>query len=59
MGGSLVSERKAVQRVVGRIYRQYERDSGRLPDGKTIRVMVERAKRAAESVDRKGRGGVR
>lgn len=49
-----MSERKAVQRVVGRMYRQYERDSGRLPDGKTIRVMVERAKRAAETVARKG-----
>ncbi len=51
-----MSERKAVQRVVGRMYRQHERDSGRLPDGKTIRAMEEKAKRAAESVARKGAG---
>ncbi len=59
MGILVVRERKAVQKIVGRMYRQHERDSGRLPDGKAIRAMEEKAKRAAESVDRKGSGGVR
>ena len=56
MRDSLVSERKAVQRVVGRMYRHHERALGRLPDGKTIRAMDEKVKRAAETVDRKGTG---
>ena len=56
MRGSLVSKRKVVQRVVGRMYRHHERALGRLPDGKTIRAMEEKAKRAAETVDRKRTG---
>ena len=51
-----MSKRRVVQRVVGRMYRHHERVLGRLPDGKIIRVMEEKAKRAAETVDRKGTG---
>jgi hypothetical protein len=48
-----MSERRAVERLVGRMYRYYERVSGRLPDGKTVRVMEEKARRAAEVIRKK------
>lgn len=51
-----MSERRAVESLVGRMYRYYERVSGRLPDGKTVRVMEEKARRAAEVVRKKETG---
>ncbi len=51
-----MSERKAVERLVGRMYRYYERVSGRLPEGKAIRAMEEKARRAAEVIHKKETG---
>lgn len=52
-----MDERKAVQRVIGRMYRHYEKVVGRTPDGKTARAMEEGALKAAEtSYRRKKRG---
>jgi len=48
-----MEERKAVNRVIGRMYKNYERSTGRIPDGKTVRAMEERAKDTARLVDNK------
>jgi len=52
-----VKERRAVERVVGRMYRHFEKSKGRLPDANTVRAMKERAEKTALLVDnRKKRG---
>ncbi len=52
-----MDERKAVQRVIGRMYRHYEKVLGRTPDGKTARALEEKARKAAETADRRKRRG--
>ena len=53
-----MEKRQVVERIVGRMYRHYERSTGRTPDGKVLREMEKRVKRTAELVDnRKERGG--
>ncbi len=51
-----MSERRVVERLVGRMYKHHERVSGRLPDGKTVRAMEEKARRAAEVIHKKETG---
>ncbi len=45
--------RQAVEKLVGRMYKQYEKTKGSLPDSKTVRSMEQKALRAAIKVDRK------
>ncbi len=51
-----MDKRKAVEKVVGRMYRHYERTTGRLPDAKAVRDMEARAAKAAQAADDKRRG---
>jgi hypothetical protein len=51
-----MDKRKAVEKIVGRMYRHYEKTTGRLPDGKAVRDMQARAEKAAQAADKKRRG---
>lgn len=46
-----MEKRKAVEKVIGRMYRHFEMANGRLPDGKEARRMEEKAKKAAVASD--------
>lgn len=50
-GGLTVEKRKAVEKVTERMYRHFEKTSGRLPDGKELRRMEEKVKKAALTAD--------
>ena len=50
MPGSYMSERKTVERVMERMYRHYEKITGRTPDGRTRRAMEERVKKTAQLI---------
>ena len=51
-----MDKRKAVEKIVGRLYRHYEKTTGRLPDGKAVRDMEKRAEKAAQAADKKRQG---
>ncbi|MBI5237774.1 MAG: hypothetical protein HY887_05055 [Deltaproteobacteria bacterium] len=51
-----MDKRKAVEKIVGRLYRHYEKTTGRLPDGKAVRDMEVRVEKAAEKADNKRQG---
>jgi hypothetical protein len=46
-----VEKRKAVEKVTERMYRHFEKTSGRLPDGKELRRMEQKVKKAALTAD--------
>ncbi|MDO8426210.1 MAG: hypothetical protein Q7T24_01695 [Deltaproteobacteria bacterium] len=46
-----MSERKAVERVIGRMYKDLLMKTGRLPKKKELKEMEAKAKRAAEEAD--------
>ncbi|MBI5344770.1 MAG: hypothetical protein HZB83_05460 [Deltaproteobacteria bacterium] len=48
-----MEERKAVERVIERMYRHHVKTSGAVPDAKTRREMERKAVKAAESADNK------
>ncbi|HLC17494.1 MAG TPA: hypothetical protein VJM57_00575 [Thermodesulfobacteriota bacterium] len=50
-----MSERKTVEKVVGRMYRHHLKATGRLPEAKTKRAMEEMVKKAAEVVENRKR----
>lgn len=50
-GGPDVEKRKAVEKVTERMYRHFEKTNGRLPDGKEVRCMEEKVKKAALTAD--------
>ena len=52
-----MDERKAVERVIGRMYRHYEKVVGRTPDQKTVRALEEKAQKAAETSYRREKRG--
>lgn len=47
-----MKERKAVEKVVARIYKDRLKKTGRLPDGNEVKEMENKAKQAAENADR-------
>lgn len=47
-----MNKAKAVERVIGRIYKDKLEKGGRLPGGKEVREMKIKAVKAAEKVDR-------
>lgn len=49
--GKRMNERKAVERVVSRIYRQHLKAKGSLPDKNAVRSMEKKAMDAARSAD--------
>ncbi|MBI5810365.1 MAG: hypothetical protein HZB21_04160 [Deltaproteobacteria bacterium] len=53
MKGFSMEERKAVERVIERMYRHHVKTSGAVPDAKTRREMERKAVKAAESADNK------
>jgi hypothetical protein len=48
-----MSGRQVVEKLVGRMYKDYEKVNGRLPGAKAVRVMEQKAVKAATKVDRK------
>ncbi len=46
-----MSERKAVERVIGRMYRDHIIKTGRLPKSRELKEMESKAKKAAEEAD--------
>ncbi|MDP2689923.1 MAG: hypothetical protein Q8P48_07400 [Deltaproteobacteria bacterium] len=48
-----MKQREAVERVVGRIYRDRLEKTGRLPAPKEVREMEKKAREAAEGVEKR------
>jgi len=48
-----IEPRKALENVIGRMVRQFEQSTGRLPDGNEQRAMEEKARRAAQRAERR------
>lgn len=52
-----MNERRAVERVMERVYKERLRRTGRLPDARETRLMEKTVRETAESADRKKKRG--
>lgn len=50
-----MNEREAVERVVGRVYRERLKQDGRLPASREIREIEKKARDAAEGLEKRKR----
>lgn len=52
-----MKERKALERVLERVYKDKLRQTGRLPDAKETRAMEKKVREAAENADNRNKRG--